>query len=121
MQPKNGILIACHSNSFSLSKNYWKKLFVINHTHHHPCCFKAHANGRNKSQHCCVLLHGPKSLPDFKLYATSANKCQQVPTLLWFHANERKMLGPAMLRVVGQQSVTSICIGLHISLENESQ
>ena len=48
---------------------------------------EAHANGRNKSQHCCVLLgvcgqqcyvrlHGPKSLTGFKLYATSANKCQ---------------------------------------------
>ena len=52
---------------------------------------KAHANGRNKSQHCCVLLgvfgqqcyvrlQEPKSLTGFKLYATSANKCQQVPT-----------------------------------------
>ena len=47
---------------------------------------KAHANGRNKSQHrcvltllgvfgeqCCIRLYGPKSLTDFKLYATSAN------------------------------------------------
>ena len=46
---------------------------------------KAHANTRNKSQHCCVLLgvfglqchvcsHGPKSLTgSVKLYATSAN------------------------------------------------
>ena len=41
-------------------------------------------------QQCCVRLHGPKSLTgQFKLYATSANKCQQVPTLLWFHANGR--------------------------------
>ena len=48
---------------------------------------KAHANGRNKcqqlptmlgvvGQQCCVRLHGPKSLTGFKLYATSANKCQ---------------------------------------------
>ena len=48
---------------------------------------KAHANGRNKKQHCLVLLgvfgqqcfvrlHGPKSLTSFKLYATSAIKCQ---------------------------------------------
>ena len=50
---------------------------------------KAHANRRNKS-HCCVLLEavlannvasvsfvcGPKSLTGFRLYATSANKCQ---------------------------------------------
>ena len=45
---------------------------------------KTHANGRNKSQHCCVLLggfvqqccvrlQGPKSLTDFKLFTTSAN------------------------------------------------
>ena len=78
------------------------------------CGLKAHANGRNKSQHCCVLLgvfsqqycvrlHGPKSLTGFKLYATNANKCQQVPTLLWFHANGRNMLGPTMLRVIAQQ------------------
>ena len=37
---------------------------------------KAHANGRNKCQQCCVRLHGPKSLTGFKLYATSANKSQ---------------------------------------------
>ena len=48
------------------------------------CRLKAHANGRNKSQHCCMLLgvfwpqccvrlHGPKSLTGFKLYATSTN------------------------------------------------
>ena len=80
------------------------------------CYVKAHANGHNKSQHCCVLLgvfgqqccvrlHGPKNLTGFKLYATSANKCQHV----WFHANGRNMLGPTMLRVVGQQC----CVCLH--------
>ena len=71
---------------------------------------KAHANGRNKSQHCCmflgafgqqccVRLHGP-GLTGFKLYATSANiivvpckRTQQVTTLL----------GPTMLGVIGQQ------------------
>ena len=48
------------------------------------CSIKAHAKGRNKSQHfcvlledfgkqCCVSLHGPKSLTGFKLYATSTN------------------------------------------------
>ena len=30
----------------------------------------------------------------------SANKVQ--PTLLWFHANGRKMLGPTMLHVIGR-------------------
>ena len=35
---------------------------------------------------------------------------QQVPTLLWFYANGRNMLGPTMLRVVGQQScVRFVC------------
>ena len=45
---------------------------------------EAHANGDNKSQHCCLLLgvfgkqccarlHGPKSLSVFKLCAASAN------------------------------------------------
>ena len=45
----------------------------------HDFSVKAHANGRNKSQRCCVLLgffgqqccvrlHGPKSLIGFKLY-----------------------------------------------------
>ena len=73
------------------------------------------------SQHCCATLRRSrnnknvgtccaKSLTGFKPYATSANKCQQVPpTLLWFHANRRNMLGPAMLRVYGQQ----FCARLH--------
>ena len=71
-----------------------------------PLKLKAHANGQNKSQHCCVSLgvfgqqccvrlHGPKNLTGFK--------CQQVPTLSWFHANGRNKLDPTMLRVVGQQ------------------
>ena len=81
---------------------------------------KAHANGPNNSQHCCVLLgvcgqqccvrlHGPKSLTGFKLYATSANivvvpckRTQQVTTLL----------GPTMLGVVGRNNVGSVCMGL---------
>ena len=65
----------------------------------------AHANGCNKSQHCCVLLgvfgqqccvrlEGSQSLTGFKLYATSAN-IVVVPC--------------KMLRVVGQQC----CIRLH--------
>ena len=48
---------------------------------------KARANGRNKSQHCCVFwgffwptmlrpFAGPKSLSGFKLYATITSKCQ---------------------------------------------
>ena len=58
------------------------------------------ATSANNSQHCCVRLHGPKSLTGFKLYETSANivvvsckQTQQVTTLL----------GPTMLGIVGQQ------------------
>ena len=72
---------------------------------------KAHAKEHNSSQHCCVLLgvfgqqccirlHWPKSLTGFKLCATSANKCQQMPTLLWFHANGRNMLGPTVIKML---------------------
>ena len=38
-----------------------------------------------------------------------SNYTQQVPTLLWFHANGRNTLGSTMLRVVGQQC----CVRLH--------
>ena len=58
------------------------------------CCWGVLANNEH-----CVHLHGPKSLTGFKLYATLS----EVPTLLWFHANGYNMLGPTMLRVVGQQ------------------
>ena len=53
-------------------------------------------NNRNDGT-CCS-----KSLTGFKL-------SQQVSTLLWFHANGPKMLGPTMMRVVGQQC----CVRLH--------
>ena len=41
---------------------------------------------------------------------------QQVPTLLWFHTNGRNMLGPTMLRVVGQQC----CVRLHLKMNSNS-
>ena len=70
--------------------------------------FKAHANGRNKSQYCymllgvfgqqcCVRLHGHKSLTGFKLYATSANNVV-VPCKRTQH--------------VGPNNVASVCMGL---------
>ena len=45
---------------------------------------KAHANRTQQvttllrvvAEQCCVRLHGPKSLTNFKLYLTSDNKCQ---------------------------------------------
>ena len=38
-----------------------------------------------------------------------SNYTQQVPTLLWFHANGRNVLGPTKLHAVGQQC----CVRLH--------
>ena len=59
---------------------------------------KAHTNGRNKSQHCCVLLANNVAsvCRGLKVWPVS-NYTQQVPTLLWFHANGRNMSGPTML------------------------
>ena len=70
------------------------------HNYHLPLPLKAHADGQNKSQHCCVLLgffgqqccvclHGPKSLTGFKLYATSAQH-------------------------VGPNNVASVCMDLNV-------
>ena len=74
-----------------------------------------------QTQHCCATLRWSqnnrnvgtcwaKSLTGFKLAVR--NKCQQVPTLLWFRPCKRTqqvttLLGPTMLGVVGQQ-----CMGL---------
>ena len=66
---------------------------------------KAHANGRNKSQQlltllgvigqqCCARLHGPKSLTGFKLYATSANKCQHCCGSMQTDATSHNIVGP---------------------------
>ena len=66
---------------------------------------KAHANGRNKCQQlptllgvvgqkCCVRLHGPKSLTGFKLYATSANKCQHCCGSMQTDATSHNIVGP---------------------------
>ena len=77
--------------------------------------FKAHANGRNKcqqlptllgvvGQQCCVRLHRPKSLTGFKLYATSANKCQHCCGSMQQRTQQvTTLLGPTMLGAVGQQ------------------
>ena len=46
-------------------------------------------------------------------FQTIRKKCQQGPTLLWFHAIGRTMLGPTMLHVVGQQC----CVRLHGGLK----
>ena len=62
------------------------------------------------AQQCCVLLANNVAsvCMGLKVWPVS-NYTQQVPTLLWFHSNGRNMLGPTMLRVVGQQC----CVRLH--------
>ena len=66
---------------------------------------KAHANGRNKcqqlptmlgvvGQQCCVRLHGPKSLTGFKLYVTSANRCQHCCGSMQTDATSHNIVGP---------------------------
>ena len=45
-----------------------------------------------------------------------SNYTQQVSTLLWFHANGRNILGPTILRVVGQQC----CVHLHGAFEERT-
>ena len=66
---------------------------------------KAHANECNKcqqipillgvvGQQCCVRLHGPKSLTGFKLYATSANKCQHCCGSMQMDAASHNIVGP---------------------------
>ena len=99
---------------------------------------KAHANGRNKSQHCCVLLgvfsqqccvrlHGPKSLSGFQ---TIYNKSQQVPTLLWLSARVLSYQKVILLRPMQTDAtshnivaccwgflannVASVCMGLKV-------
>ena len=75
---------------------------------------KTHANGRNRcqqlptllgvvGQQCGVCLHEPKSLTGFKLYATSANKCQHCCGSMQRTQQGTTLLGPTMLGVVGQQ------------------
>ena len=58
-------------------------------------------------QQCYVRLHGPKSLTGFKLYVTSAKKCQHCCGSM--QTDTTCLLGPKMLRVVGQQC----CVRLH--------
>ena len=60
---------------------------------------KARANGRNKSQHCCVFLANNVAsvCMGLKVWPVS-NYTQQVPTLLWIHADGRNVFGPTMLR-----------------------
>ena len=67
-------------------------------------------DARNKSEHCCVLLANKVASVCMDLNVCPvSNYEQQVPTMLWFHANGRSMLDPTMLRVVGQQC----CLRLH--------
>ena len=80
---------------------------------------KAHANGRNKSQHCCALLgifsqqccvrlHGPKSLTCFKLYARNANECQYYSGSM--HMDTTCWAQQCCVSLAN--NVASVCIGL---------
>ena len=76
------------------------------------------ANGHNVvalrfAGHRTIRNVDTKSLTGFKLYATSANKCQHC---CGSTQNGRNMLDPTMLRVVGcmllANNVASVCMGL---------
>ena len=80
---------------------------------------KAHTNGRNKSQHCCLLLgifnqqywvrfHGPKSFTGFKLYATNANKFQHCCGSIEMDAT----CWAQQCCVLLANDVASVCMGL---------
>ena len=86
-----------------------KKMVLFNVMTLHVLIIKAHANGRNKSQHCCMLLgffcqqccvhlHGPKSLTGFK--SSIHNKCQHclhgttTMLALVYSLKPVKLLGP---------------------------
>ena len=45
-------------------------------------------------QQCFVRLHGPKSLTGFKLYATSANRCQHCCSSMQTDATSHNIVGP---------------------------
>ena len=73
--------------------------------HFSTVVFMAHANGRKKcqqlptllgvvGQQCCIRLHEPKSLTGFKLYATSANKCQHCCDSIQTDATRHNIVGP---------------------------
>ena len=72
---------------------------------------RAHANGRNKSQHCCVLL-GFLANMKFDRFQTIRNKCQHC-CIVVVPYKRTQHIGPTMLRVVGQQYVSSVCMGLY--------
>ena len=75
-----------------------------------------------RAQHCGATLRRSQNNKNvwtccakFDRFQTIRNKCQQMPTLLWYHANGRNMLGPTMLSVVGQQC----CVRLHGPLKQD--
>ena len=82
-----------------------------------------------RAQHCCATLRrsqnnrnvglvGPKVWPVSNCtqqVPTSANKCQQVPTLLWFHANGRNTSQHCWAQqcwLLLANNVASVCMGL---------
>ena len=86
------------------------------------CCGSMQTDATCWEQQCCVLLANNVASVCMGLKVWPVSNCsQQVPTLLWFHANGRNMLRTTMLRVVGQQccvllanNVASVCMGLKV-------
>ena len=93
------------------------------YSRHH---FNANANGRNNSQHCCLLLgvfgqqccvrlHGPKSLTGFKLYAKIANNvvvpCKRTQ---YVGPNNVACCLPTMLRSFAWTFTSSNCIFMQL-------
>ena len=86
------------------------KLYATSANKCQYCCGSMQTDATCWTQQCCVFLANNVAFVcmGLKVWPVS-NYTQQVPTLLWFHANGRKMLDPTMLRVVGQQC----CVRLH--------
>ena len=61
-------------------------------------------------QQCCVCLHGSKSLTGFKLYATSANKCQHCYGSM---VPRTQHCWPTTPNIVGPNNVVTCCFRLH--------
>ena len=61
------------------------------------CCATLRRSPSNRNVGTCRA----KSLTTFKLYVTSANKCQQVPTLLWCNKSQHCWAQQCCVRLHG--------------------
>ena len=81
-----------------------------------------------RTQHCCTTLRQSqnnrnvrtcwaKSLTGFKLYATSANKCQHCCGSMQTEATSHNIVGPIMLGIVGQMGPFARAFRVRVRLE----